>query len=274
MSKIAWTDITLNPMIGCTKVSTGCQNCYAEKMAGRLVKMGIEPYHLTITEMPEHEGDWKWKPQWTGDTVFVESALKKLPKKPKRVFINSMGDTLHEGNSFKDINKILEYIKSHPQHTFQLLTKRQNRMLEYSKYIDFKWPDNVVGLVTAENQEMADLRIPALLECRFKTAGVSCEPLLGAIHIEPYLLSEYDKASHDHQMIRPLSAYRRDNKLSWVIVGAESGHNRRTCYVEWIDELASQCEAWGTPCFVKQMFVNGKKIECPAQYPQEFPKGA
>ena len=253
-TKISYLTHTWNPIrMRCAPVSAGCDNCW----------------HLDICHRFKiNEGDFGLRDKE------LEAPLSH--KKPCVIGVQFMGDLFHKSVPFEWIDKVYSVMLHGHQHTWQVLTKRPERMYEYYRYKTHvaKEADNIWLGVTAENQEMADKRIPILLDIPASKRFVSCEPLLGSIHIEPYLLSEYDKASHDHQMIRPLSAYRRDNKLSWVIVGAESGHNRRTCYVEWIDELASQCEAWGTPCFVKQMFVNGKKIVCPAQYPQEFPKGA
>ena len=292
MSKIAWTDESWNPIIGCSKVSAGCQNCYAEKMAGRLSLMdktkGLKQYQKVVRW--HHVTETKNALLWNGRTEFVESALEKPLhwRKPRKIFVCSMGDLFHESVPFEWIDKVMAVVALCPQHTFQILTKRPERMKEYfdscpeNRFIgDYKhvslevayegdgtlktagWPlPNLWLCVTAENQEMADKRIPILLDIPASKRFVSCEPLLDAISLQ----WKRNIAFQDH---RPVVEW-----LDWVIVGAESGAKRRECKPEWVDNIVRQCKDSDVACFVKQIFDGKQKIECPAQYPQEFPKGA
>ncbi|MFA6281872.1 MAG: DUF5131 family protein, partial [Candidatus Omnitrophota bacterium] len=142
-TKIEWTNETWNPVVGCSKISEGCENCYAEKMACRLTSMEYAEYDRS------HDGEASMsdakpvgyydsvtdlsKRQWNGRTVLVESALEKPLhwKKPRKIFVCSMGDLFHESVPFDWVDKVMAIIVLCPQHTFQVLTKRPERMAEY-----------------------------------------------------------------------------------------------------------------------------------------------
>ena len=215
-TKIEWSEFTWNPVVGCSKVSPGCKNCYAERMAIRLA--GIEcssayrkaKYINVITKDKATYG-------WTGQTWLDESNLQ-IPLKRKKAtmyFVCSMGDLFHESVPFGWIDKVWAVMALCPDHTFQILTKRPKRMAEYlDNYLlrvkfmqdaaaemklphnDFMYTPEKTGVynftvplpnvwlgTTAENQEMADLRIPELLECPAAKRFVSVEPMLGAVDL-------------------------------------------------------------------------------------------
>jgi protein gp37 len=182
-SKIEWTGETWNPMSGCTKISEGCAKCYAEKMAHRLKAMGAKGYEngFAVTLHPDR----------------LNEPLKR--KKPTTYFVCSMGDLFHEDVPFDYIDQIFAIMALTPQHTYQVLTKRPERMREYFEdgeerveafFMDggypsnFLWPlPNVWLGVTAENQEQADKRIPILLDTPAALRFVSIEPMLGEIDL-------------------------------------------------------------------------------------------
>lgn len=225
-SKIEWTEETWNPVVGCTKVSPGCQNCYAERMARRLSAMGHVKYYGTIR-----------KTGWTGRIGYDPDEVDKVQKwrKPRRVFVCSMGDLFHEKVTFLVIQGIFQVMVHFNKHTFMVLTKRPERMQKFLKsYFRkapyAKLPSNIWIGTTVENQAMADKRIPHLLKCPAQVRFISCEPLLGSIGFKHYLPG-----------------------IHWVIAGCESGPKRRHTDILWFDELLRQCQMTETPFFLKQM---------------------
>ncbi len=246
---IAWTEAAWNPVTGCTKTSPGCLNCYAEKMAKRLKAMGQKKYRdcFKVTTHPA-------------------SLLEPLRwRKPRRVFVVSMGDLFHEKVPFAFIDKVFAVMALCPQHTFQVLTKRAERMAEYigddpirrAYLLDRAAGDVWLG-VTAENQEYANKRTPHLLECPAAVRFVSLEPLLG-----PVDLHEAICGAATLTMQEPM-----ESNLDWVIVGGESGPGARPCDIAWILDIVQQCEAAGVACFVKQDY--GPKPGMQGRIPDEL----
>lgn len=172
----------------------------------------------------------------------------------------SMGDLFHESVPFEWIDKVMGVMVKCDWHIFQLLTKRPQRMKEYITKSGAYGPmfSHIWLGVTAENQEMADKLIPILLDIPAAVRFVSCEPLLEDIDLQ---LDHVNSPDESHG-------------LDWVIVGAESGASRRECRVEWIDSIVEQCNDANVPCYVKQIFIDGKKVVDPSGFPQEFPKKA
>ena len=177
-SKIEWTDRVWNPVTGCTPISEGCDNCYAERMSKRLAgRCGYpkdDPFKVTL-----HPDRLDQPARW---------------KKPSKVFVCSMGDLLHENLLFQFIKKVWDVTVKCPQHTFIFLTKRPERMLRFAQWMAgtdhisiAEWPRNCWIGVTAENQQRADERIPILLQIPAAVRFVSVEPLLSAIDISQYL---------------------------------------------------------------------------------------
>jgi protein gp37 len=257
---IEWTDETWNPIVGCSLVSPGCTNCYAMKFAGRVldqVNSKARHYAGTTTKV-------KGNSVWTGKVALAPDHILRAPltwKKPRKIFVNSMGDLFHESVPDEWVDKVFAVMALCPQHTFQILTKRSKRMREvlstsdiegrvaihmfatnakiaYENSSDPWWPLSNVWLgVSAEDQTRADERIPDLLATPAAIRFVSAEPLLGPIdfwaHNPPH-----------HQNIR--------RKLDWIIVGGESGPNARPMHPDWARSIRDQCEATGTAFFFKQ----------------------
>jgi len=275
-TKIEWTDKSWSPVVGCTKVSPGCENCYAERMAKRLSGMeSSRNYKKKQIYRCKYSTHIVNSDGWTGNIVCDESALDKPLhwRTPRQIFVCSMGDLLHKSVPFEFTDKVIEVLRRCPQHTGILLTKRHERMLKYSNRINRKWPDNIIGMVTAENQKWADIRIPALLQCGFKTTGVSIEPMLGEIDIKKYVYLRqrcvgkkgcgFTGASYEFWNPKKDGAYRCPqcrkthtylitDSIDWVIVGGESGLGARPMHPAWARSIRDQCKDAGVPFFFKQ----------------------
>lgn len=240
---IQWTDATWNPIRGCSRVSEGCRNCYAEVVAARFSGPG-QPYE-GLARRTSNGGA-----RWTGKIMFVEKHLDDPLRwrKPSRIFVNSMSDLFHEDVTDEQLDRIFAVMDAARRHTFQVLTKRPARMLAYSELR--RAPASNVWLgVSVENQQAADERIPLLLETPAAVRFLSCEPLLGPIDLVPFLFDEVDGTT-----MPDYSSPRASNRgLSWVIVGGESGPNARPCDTQWIRDIVDQCQAAGAAPFVKQL---------------------
>lgn len=233
-TNIPWTDSTWNPIRGCTAVSLGCANCYAARMALRFSGLG-KPYHGLVRSTAHG-------PQWTRKIKMIKEHLVDplCWREPRRIFVNSMGDLFHEGISFDDIAKVWKIMDWAQHHTFQVLTKRPDRMREFVRWWGDLPPDNLWLGVSAENQEWADKRIPILIDIPATVLFVSCEPLLGAVD-----LSDYFRAK---TAISLVSA----EGVTWVVVGGESGSGARRMDLAWARSLRDQCRKYGVPFFFKQ----------------------
>jgi protein gp37 len=212
-TKIEWTQKVWNPVTGCTKVSEACQNCYAEVMARRLQKMPGSAVKYRNGFQP---------------TIHVSSLGEPLEwKKPSMVFVCSMGDLFHKDVSFDFIDMVMNVIRECPQHSFQILTKRPERMAEYFNPLRGV-PENVWLGTTCENSKHYD-RIDALRSIEAPNVKfLSCEPLLGPMNdINLWC-------------------------IDWVITGGESGACARRTPVEWFRGLRDACLRWNTSFFFKQ----------------------
>lgn len=161
-TNIAWTDETWNPTHGCSKVSTGCDNCYAERISNR----------FNITEK-------EWKPENASDNVMEKPHKLEEPYKlsePKRIFVNSMSDLFHTNISDDYIRDVFAVMRNCPEHIFQILTKRPGR----ASHLDIQWPDNVWMGTSVENEQVVE-RLELLRECDAQTLFISFEPLIGPI---------------------------------------------------------------------------------------------
>lgn len=215
-TKIEWTESTWNPITGCTKLSDGCKNCYAFKMALRLKAMGNKKYKNGF-DLTVHEN------------VFDEPLNKK---KPALLFVNSMSDLFHENLDFQVIKRIFDVMNKASWHTFQILTKRADILLQYSKYLN--WTNNIWMGVTVESQNYID-RIDYLRKTNAAIKFISFEPLLS--NIENINL----------------------HNINWAIVGGESGTGARPLKEEWVLNLKSQCELQGILFYFKQWGGLNKK---------------
>lgn len=212
-TSIAWTERTWNPVTGCTKCSEGCRNCYAETMAKRLKGMGQKRYAngFNLTIHPEALNE------------------PKKVKEPSMFFVCSMADLFHKDVPFEFIDKVMEVIEATPQHTYQLLTKRSYRMLDYFCIRNYKVPNNCWLGVTVEDENHV-FRIKDLQSIKHaKVRFLSMEPLLGTI-----------------------AGWLNLNDIDWVIVGGESGSQARKMRKEWVLNIQRQCAAQGVPFFFKQ----------------------
>lgn len=208
-TKIEWTDKTWNPITGCTKKSAGCAHCYAEVMARRLKAMLLEKYRNGF-DLTMHEDDLEEPLQW---------------KKPHNIFVCSMSDIFHEDVPFDFVDRIMGTIRKTPQHRYQILTKRAERMAEYFKIRDI--PQNVWLGVTVECPTSKS-RIDLLREMNATVKFLSCEPLiedLGELNLEG---------------------------IDWVIVGGESGQQARPMKPDWVINIKEQVERQGAAFFFKQ----------------------
>ena len=247
-TKIAWTDETWNPVTGCSHVSEGCRNCYAEVLSLRF--------------------GWSKKP-WTAqnaaENVVLHPERIDQPlhwRKPRRIFVNSMSDLFHEQIPDEFLHQVFARMSAARQHIFQVLTKRPERMQRFCAY--GKPLPNVWLGVSCEDQATYAQRIPLLLETPAAVRFVSCEPLLGPIDLT-WVGNEFDH----------LSKTKYPAALDWVIVGGESGPGFRPMNLDWARALVAQCHAASVPVFFKQ--AAGLRPEVPSGDPnldgcKEFPR--
>ena len=219
MTKIEWTNEAWNPVTGCTKISAGCQNCYAEKMAKRLSGRYGYPKNNPFQPGTIHQDKM--------ETVFSW-------KKPRLVFVCSMGDLFHEDVARETILEVLNICEQASMHTFQILTKRAQRLVD-----GFQFPENVWVGITAENQETWNSRSPFLQQVEATVRFVSMEPLLSDIAMGDI------------------------GWLDWALVGAESGSAARPMDEDWVRNIRDQAKAYDVPFFYKQRIDGGKKISMP-----------
>lgn len=215
-SSIEWTEMTWNPTTGCDKISAGCKFCYAEIMSKRLQAMGVEKYKDNF-EIRTHEEALKIPYTW---------------KNSKVVFVNSMSDLFHRDIPLDFIKKVFKVMNNNPQHVFQVLTKRAERLLEL--HTELRWTHNIWMGVSVENEKVKD-RIDYLRQTNARVKFLSLEPLIG-----------------------PLPNLNLD-KIDWVIVGGESGHKPRKMDADWVIDIQEQCEKNEVAFFFKQWGGKNKK---------------
>lgn len=244
MTKIEWTERTWNPITGCTAISPGCANCYARRMAHRLagrVGYPAAPNEFDVTLRPERLGEpLSWR-------------------KPSTVFVCSMADLFHKDVPDEWIDEIWATMLLTPEHTYQVLTKRADRMREFltAMPIDPVPPNIWIG-VTAEDQQRANERIPYLLQTPAAVRFVSVEPMIGPVDLRPAHDAAYDTG------VCPVV------KVGWIIIGAETGPGRRPCRLEWVRNLVQQCQAAGVAVFVKKLEIDGKVTGNVADWPADL----
>jgi protein gp37 len=228
LSSIEWTEATWNPIAGCSTVSPGCTNCYAMRLAARLEAMGQEKYRGTTRITGG-------RAKWNGNVVIDESSID-IPKKwksGKLIFVNSMSDLFHEDVPLDFIKKFFATMAHTPQHTYQILTKRAERLKAMSN--DLAWQTNVWMGVSVESAEYA-WRISCLRRTGAFTKFLSLEPLLG-----------------------PLVGLNLRN-IDWAIAGGESGPGSRPMNIDWVRAIRDQCGEAGVAFHFKQWGdVNKKK---------------
>ncbi len=242
MTKIEWTDATWNILTGCTRVSPGCENCYAERLAA--TRMKNHPRYQGVSQMTPAG------PRFTGVVRWHEELLE-VPlrwRKPKMIFVSAQSDLFHPLVPAEFIAKVFATMAEARQHRFQILTKRPERasdLLNDPPGDATTWPlPNVWIGTSVEDQERADPRILHLLNCPAAVRFLSVEPLLGPIDLG--LLGTIPKE------IAPTYSLVAD-RLHWVIVGAESGPGARPMRLEWARSIVEQCRSARVACFVKQL---------------------
>jgi protein gp37 len=282
-TKIEWATHTVNPIrvkgpgkvwkygYHCTKVSPGCTNCYSERL--NIMRGTGLPYDNRKVEF-----------------YLDLSQFDELPKtKSSMVFIQSMGDLFHENISWNFIYKVFERMLIIDHHTYIVLTKRHDIMEKIMPGIWFQlkrnYPDkafplkNVIGMVTGENQEMIDLRVPALLRSPFSIRGISMEPMLGAVelmspigqdrrYLGRFICHECEDEPPGYECnccMMNTKVTKVENRIDWVVLGAESGPKRRPHRQTDMYDVVKQCQDTGIPVFVKQIQAwDGK------QYPKDL----
>lgn len=274
MTDIEWTDRVWNPIVGCSRVSPGCEHCYAERHAHRK----LHESHRGLTVLRKHG------PAWTGEVRFLPERLADPFKwrKACRVFVNSMSDVWHEQVTNEQIGALFGAMAATPHITYQVVTKRPERMRAWFKWAaragrrgapnddpwwivfecallysqlrldapitpeairDRRWPlDNVGLLVTCEDQQRADERIPLLLDTPAAWRGVSYEPALGPVHFNRPGAAWL---SRDVSEDRPA--------IDWLIIGGESGPQARPFDLAWARSAVAEARAAGVPVFMKQL---------------------
>jgi protein gp37 len=219
---IEWTDATWNPVAGCTIVTAGCSNCYAMRMAARLEAMGVKKYDGLTRKSGSRR-------IWTG-RLYLDEVSLELPRKwhkPRRIFVNSMSDLFHEDVPVEFIGRVWETMAATPQHTFQILTKRPERMAAILSDPAFRILSNVWLGTSVEDARVLDRldhlrRVPAAI--RF----VSFEPLIGSV------------------------AGANLSGIAWAIVGGESGPRARRMDPKWVDDIEAACRQHDAAFFFKQ----------------------
>ncbi len=215
-SSIEWTEMTWNPTTGCNKISAGCKYCYAEVMTRRLEAMGIAKYKDGFA-VRTHEDSLNTPYEW---------------KKSKVVFVNSMSDLFHPEVPFEFIEKVFTVMNSTPQHTYQVLTKRAERL--YELHHKLNWTNNIWMGVSVEDARVTE-RIDYLRETDAKVKFLSCEPLIGVL---PNM---------------------NLTNIDWAIVGGESGRKARPMQESWVWDIKQQCDVQGVAFFFKQWGGTNKK---------------
>jgi len=235
-STIEWTEATWNPVVGCRKVSSGCANCYAERMAKRLAAMAEADF--AVGRNPGKKAAYlnviNRHGRWNGD-VYLDDLSVEAPlswKLPQLIFVNSMSDLFHEDVPLEFVQRVFDVMNRCPQHTFQVLTKRPERAADLSERL--AWSPNVWMGTSVENAAVTQ-RVHHLRATDAEVKFLSVEPLIGPI---PRL---------------PLTG------IDWVIVGGESGPGARPMEIEWVRQIRDRCVSAGVPFFFKQWGGVAKK---------------
>lgn len=288
---IEWADATWNPVTGCTKVSQGCKHCYAERVFPRVYRDQRVVVPTPADGCPG--GDWMRPVDVTGHwtrprrftDVWCHHDRLDIPlrwARPRRIFVNSMSDLFHEDVSFEFIDQVFAVMALTPQHTFQVLTKRPERMLDWYQSNQYErvlrqadvirselpgrrvpqrvgvsdpkiLPYRNVWLgVSVEDQATADERIPILLQTPAAVRWVSAEPLLAPIELEAHHGDPVAILSGRHWLGPPSQARGMNRGLDWVVVGGESGPRARPVHPGWVRSIRDQCQAAGAAFLFKQ----------------------
>ena len=268
-TRIEWTDHSLGAarmgLFGCTHAGPGCAHCWAESMASRFESEHGYP--------PGIVANGRWTGRVETDASKIGPAFESLPKRKRcRVFAPSSGDLFHPDVPYIFAERVLREFADRPHLTGQILTKRPGRMARLARNRS-EWPSNVWAGMSASTQADLDRGVPDLLRVPAAVRFLSLEPLLERVDLlanDPLALGV------------PLADGTRwggsKGIIDWIIVGAESGPNRRPCRLEWVRSVVEQCRDAGVPCFCKQIHdsrgnvIHAGDPEWPAWAPQEFPR--
>lgn len=279
-TNIEWTDRVWNCVRGCSRVSSGCDNCYAIREARRHDHAGGSYEGLTRLRS---DGAI----DWSGVVRVIQEKLEEPLRwrKPSRIFVNSMSDLFHESLRNEDIDEVFSTMELVPQHTFQILTKRPKRMESYIRHRSQipRVLRNVWLGVSVEDQKTADERIPLLLQTPAAIRFVSYEPALGPVDFRPFLIRNpslvvcpkclYFTNRAESTCPNDGSPVGPDIAIDWIIVGGESGPGARSCDVAWIRDTVHQCREAGVPVFVKQAgSVPTIRDVSPEEYLRNYPE--
>jgi len=293
LTSIEWTDRTWNPTRGCSRVSEGCRNCYAERIAARFSDEDLEdPINCDppLCELDPPLSDKRTGvfygfairtpsgPRWTGKVELIESKLSEPLhwKKPQRVFVNSMSDLFHEALPDDAIDRVFAIMALCPHITFQVLTKRPERMLKWftpdwdapretwervrvrtalvktKMSEEWDWPLSNVWLgVSVEDQATADVRIPLLLQTPAAIRFVSYEPALGTVDFAEFFKRSPRCPTEACIALDECACLTRTG-LDWIIAGGESGPGARPPHLDWFRQVRDQCIAADVAFFFKQ----------------------
>ena len=246
-TKIQWCDETWNVVSGCTKIAAGCVNCYAERLCYRFWKQWNReppPNHFKVKLHPDRlDQPRKWK-------------------KPRRVFVCSMGDLFHKDVPGYFLSFVFDTMRTTPWHTYLVLTKRPDLMGAWCNHDHA--PINVHLGVSVSTQADADRMLPELLSTPAAVRFVSVEPMLERIDIHRYV------GGFDYPYLGLKMSRRGPPYLNWVIIGCESGPHRRHVALDDMIDVVRQCKDAGVPVFVKQVEIDGKVSHDPAEWPEEL----
>jgi protein gp37 len=279
-TKIEWCDYTINPIVGCSKCSPGCDNCYAQRFAARMAMHPNTKIAGKYTDVVDAQGHWN-------------SRLRRM-KNNSRIFLGSMTDFFHEDGqeTTDELIQLLGLISAWPEHTFCVLTKRPKLMRNFFQWIDsgedeYFYPNLWLG-ITVCNQYEADAKIPILLEIPAAKCFVSIEPMLGPVDLRKYIDRKDEILQMMDGVLRIMDGPAPDQNpagvyispsLDWVICGGETGSGARPMCPEWVRGLRDQCQGAGVPFFFKSWGEWGPDMVAPVSdsyrwpiYPDE-PKG-
>lgn len=255
-TNIEWTEETWNPVTGCSKVSPGCDNCYALRMSNRLRS---HDYYRDLVK----DGEWV-------GLVRTHPATLPIPKhwrEPRRVFVCSMSDLFHSAVPWHFIGEVFRVMAECPRHTFQVLTKRPGRMAHFANEIlgPDNWPRNVWAGTSVESAKYLPrldvlARVPALV--RF----VSLEPLLSPVDLTRWTWCATCREPDGDIVCGEggrVDSPQHGPDIHWVIAGGESGPGARPMHPDWARAIRDQCQVAGVPFFFKQQTVNGKRVSLP-----------
>lgn len=244
---IPYADCTWSPVIGCTPVNSGCVHCWSERL------------HTQRYEARLNGKKMSKQYQWPFDVVDCIDERLEQPlhwRKPRTIFVNSQSDTFHRDVPFEFIDKIFNIMINTPRHTYLIFTKRYERAYEYFE-LSFPIP-NIYWFFSASTQKEVDKAVPILLQIPAAVRGLSLEPLLTAVnlhHIKTTPRFYFDALSKKGGI-----AYHSGVGLDSIIVGCESGPNRRPCKIEWVKRIVEQCREAQVCCYVKRLEIDGKVV--------------